>query len=43
MGRWYEAGGYFAANETGGKCTTANYSKNSDGSIHIINTQIKIR
>ncbi|XP_043465732.1 apolipoprotein D-like [Leptopilina heterotoma] len=42
MGLWYAATKYFAIFEFGGKCTTANYSLNSNGSVNVINRQINI-
>ncbi|XP_033226092.1 apolipoprotein D-like [Belonocnema kinseyi] len=42
LGAWYEAERYFAINEMGGKCITAKYSLNEDGSIKVINSLINI-
>ncbi|XP_033226260.1 apolipoprotein D-like [Belonocnema kinseyi] len=40
MGTWYEVGQYFVLAELGGKCTTAKYSQNADGTINVLNSQI---
>ncbi|KAG7205487.1 hypothetical protein KM043_007473 [Ampulex compressa] len=40
LGKWYEVERYFALFEFGGKCVTANYSLNDNGSVKILNKQI---
>ncbi|XP_033226444.1 apolipoprotein D-like [Belonocnema kinseyi] len=40
MGKWYEAGRYFVFTELGGKCTTAEYSLNEDGTVNVLNRQV---
>ncbi|XP_033225729.1 lazarillo protein-like [Belonocnema kinseyi] len=40
MGKWYEAGRYFVFTEMGGKCATAKYSLNDDGTINVLNSQV---
>lgn len=40
LGRWYEAERYFAVFEFGGKCVTADYSLNENGTIKVVNSQI---
>ncbi|XP_033225730.1 lazarillo protein-like [Belonocnema kinseyi] len=40
MGKWYEAGRYFVLAELGGKCGTAKYSLNDDGTINVFKNQV---
>ncbi|KAK2578716.1 hypothetical protein KPH14_007792 [Odynerus spinipes] len=39
-GLWYEVERYFAVFELGGKCVTANYSLNDNGTVTVVNSQI---
>ncbi|XP_063992620.1 apolipoprotein D-like [Diachasmimorpha longicaudata] len=39
-GKWYEQFRYFAIFELGGKCVTANYSLNDDGTVKVVNAQV---
>nr|XP_012144193.1 PREDICTED: apolipoprotein D-like isoform X1 [Megachile rotundata] len=39
-GKWYEVERYFAVFEFGGKCVTATYTMNDNGTIGILNKQI---
>ncbi|KAJ8670053.1 hypothetical protein QAD02_001312 [Eretmocerus hayati] len=40
LGKWYEAERYFAIFEFGGKCVTATYDTNANGTVSVINKQI---
>ncbi|XP_014214465.1 apolipoprotein D [Copidosoma floridanum] len=40
LGKWYEAERYFAIFEFGGKCVTATYSLNDNGTVSVFNRQI---
>ena len=40
IGKWYEAERYFAFFEFGGKCVTATYSLNDNGTVSVVNRQI---
>ncbi|XP_058799298.1 apolipoprotein D-like [Phymastichus coffea] len=42
LGKWYEAERYFAFFEFGGKCVTATYNVNANGTISVANRQISI-
>ncbi|XP_044765369.1 uncharacterized protein LOC123321703 [Coccinella septempunctata] len=39
LGKWYEAERYFAIFQFGGRCVTAEYSLNSDGTVTVNNKQ----
>ncbi|OXU21045.1 hypothetical protein TSAR_014816 [Trichomalopsis sarcophagae] len=40
LGEWYEAERYFAFFEFGGKCVTATYRANDNGTVSVVNRQI---
>ncbi|KAL7286283.1 hypothetical protein TKK_0019459 [Trichogramma kaykai] len=40
LGKWYEAERYFALFEVGGKCVTATYTLNPNGTVSVENRQI---
>lgn len=40
LGKWYEAERYFAFFEFGGKCVTATYTGNANGTVTVVNKQI---
>ncbi|XP_015111737.1 apolipoprotein D [Diachasma alloeum] len=39
-GKWYEQNRYFTIFELGGKCVTANYTLNDDGTVKVVNAQV---
>ncbi|KAL3286332.1 hypothetical protein HHI36_000840 [Cryptolaemus montrouzieri] len=42
LGKWYEAEKYFMIFEAGGKCNSANYSLNENGTVKVLNEEIDI-
>lgn len=39
LGKWYEQEKYPQIFQVGGRCTTAEYSLNDDGTVHVLNTE----
>ncbi|XP_058796741.1 apolipoprotein D-like [Phymastichus coffea] len=42
LGKWYEAERYFAIFEITGKCVTADYSSEDNGTVSVLNKQISV-